>query len=247
METPTTDPWKKATTWRPNFVAMFIPSLVCLMVGSISAYAVFFSANDIAFAGVSDEKAAEFPSQDAFPDQFGSLRKISFTPTTQKSTDPRGKYSHAWKFDDRGNQVFAALVFPFNRWNTLWTGYQAAGWKILEVKPVPLPSATEKWTVEEFKMQNQYGLFGYVWYAFFDENGVPVERPIEVNPSTRVNIFARIQNKRRVELPMSYCVHVLFESGRELTEPEIERNRTLFFEIFESIRQQSESALKKAK
>ncbi len=246
-EAPSTAPWKKATTWRPSFVTMLIPSLLCLMVGMISAYAVFFTANDIVFTGISDEKAAGFPSQDAFPDQFGSLRKISFTPTTQKSTDPRGRYSHAWKFDDRGNQVFAALVFPFARWNPLWTGYQAAGWKIIEIKPVTIPSATKKWTLEEFKMQNQYGLFGYVWYAFFDENGVPVERPIEVNTSTRINIFARIQNKRPVELPRSCCVQVLFESGRELTDSEIERNRTLFIEIFESIRQQSESALKKAK
>jgi len=247
VEAQSADPLEKAATWRPSFVTMVIPSLVCLMVGTISAYVVFFTANDFVFTGVSDEIAAEFPSGDAFPDQFGSLRKISFTPTTQKSTDPRGKYSHAWMFDDRGNQVFASLVFPFSRWHPLWTGYQAAGWKIIEIKSVTIPNETEKWTVEQFKMQNQYGLFGYVWYAFFDENGIPVERPIEVNPSTRVNIFARLQNKHRLELPTSYRVQVLFESGRELTEPEIERNRTLFFEIFESIRQQSDSALKKAK
>ncbi len=247
MESQSTNPWGKATTWRPSFVTMVIPSLVCLMVGTISAYVVFFTANDVVFTGVSDEKAAGFPSQEAFPDQFGSLRKISFTSTTQTTTDPRGRYSHAWKFDDRGNQVFAALVFPFPRWHPLWTGYQAAGWKIIEINPVTIPNDAEKWTVEEFKMQNQYGLFGYVWYAFFDENGIPVERPIEVNPSTRVNIFARLQNKHRVELPKSYRVQVLFESGRELTEPEIERNRTLFFELFERIRQQSDSALKNAK
>lgn len=241
------DPWEKAATWKPGFVTMVIPSLVCLMVGTISAYVVFFTANDFVFTGINDEKASGFPSREAFPDQFGSLRKISFTPTTQTSTDPRGKYSHAWKFDDHGNQVFVSLVFPFPRWHPLWTGYQAAGWKIIEIKSVAIPNETEKWTVEEFKMQNQYGLFGYVWYAFFDENGTPVERPIEVNSSTRVNIFARLQNKHRLELPTSYRVQVLFESGRELTEPEIARNRKRFFEIFESIRKQSDSALKKAK
>lgn len=235
--------------WRSIHVSLGLPSLVCVVFGAISAFAVFFvfEENNVSLTVIGEDQAAAFPSHDAFPEQFGSLRKISFSPTTQVATNALGRYSHLWKFEDRGNHVFASLDFPFLGWRPLWTGYQSSGWKIIEIKPVEIPAELGSWTVEEFKMENQYGLFGFVWYAFFDENGVPIERKNESVGTSRITIFKKLQQKTSEDVPICFQVQLFFESGRELSEPEIERNRQLFFEVFERMRHQSETALKKAK
>ena len=159
-----------------------------------------------------------------------------------------GRFSHAWKFDDRGNQIFVSLDFPFRGWRPLWEGYRAVGWNILDTKESEQRTASgESMAFDEFKMQNQYGLLGLVWYGFFDENGVPIERTTASKQLNRKNIFSMFQNEHTEQLPVSYQVQVFFESGRELNEVEMERNRKLFFEIFERVRQESELALQKAK
>ena len=96
-------------------------------------------------------------------------------------------------------------------------------------------------------MQNPYGLYGFVWYGFFDENGIPVERSVASKQPSRKNIFSMLQGNRNEQLPVSYQVQVVFESGRDLNEAELDRNRKLFFEIFERVRQASETPLQKAK
>ncbi len=235
------------SNWRSIPVLLGLPSLGCVVFGSISAFLVFsiFEGNHVSLKVISEDQAAAFPSQDAFPEQFGSLRKISFSPITQPAANILGRYTHLWKFDDRGNQVFARLDFPFQGWSPLWEGYWASGWKIIETKPVEIPAELGSWTVEEFKMQNQYGLFGFVLYAFFDENGVPMLRATPSESSSRSNIFKRLQNDPTEKVSRCYQVQVFFESGRDLSELEIERNRKFFFGVFERIRKQSETALKK--
>ena len=235
--------------WRSIYVSLGLPSLVCVVFGAISAFAVFsvLEENNVSLTVIGEDQAAAFPSHDAFPEQFGSLKKISFSPITQVATNALGRYSHLWKFEDRGNHVFASLDFPFLGWRPLWTSYQSSGWKIIEIKPVEIPAELGSWTVEEFKMQNQYGLFGFVWYAFFDENGVPIERKNESVGTSRITIFKKLQKKTSEDVPICFQVQLFFESGRELSEPEIERNRQLFFEVFERVRHQSETALTKAK
>lgn len=232
---------------RSIHVLLGLPSLGCVVFGAISAFVVFsdFKGNNVSLAVISEDQAATFPSQDAIPEQFAGLRKISFSPITRPATSILGRYTHLWKFEDRGNQVFARLDFPFQGWNPLWEGYRSTGWKIIETKPVEVPTELGSWTVEEFKMQNQYGLFGFVWYAFFDENGIPIVRAMQSEQSNRINIFKRLQNGSTVEVPTCYQVQVFFESGRDLSELEIERSRKFFFDVFERIRKQSETALKK--
>ena len=159
-----------------------------------------------------------------------------------------GRFSHRWKFDDRGNQIFVSLDFPFRGWRSLWAGYQSAGWKIIETNELEQPTATgQAMAFDEFKMQNQYGLLGFVWNGFFDENGVPIERSTVSNQLSRKNILSILQLGPDKQVPVSFQVQVFFESGRELNEVEMERNRKLFFEIFEILRQQSETSLQKAK
>ena len=237
------------SSWRSIHVLLGLPSLGCVVLGAISAFVVFsvFKGNNVSLAVISEDQATAFPSQDAFPEQFGGLRKISFSPITRPATNILGRYTHLWKFDDRGNQVFARLDFPFQGWNPLWEGYRSSGWKIIETNPVEVPAELGSWTVEEFKMQNQYGLFGFVWYAFFDEKGVPMVRATQSEQSNRINLFKRLQNRSTKEVPTCYQVQVFFESGRDFSELEIERSRKFFFDVFERIRKQSETALKKVK
>ena len=220
----------------------------CLVFGALSAYAIFSVGKNDALTGAREELAATFPPQDVFPDQLGNLRKTSFSPTKQSETNVRGKYSHLWRFDDRGSQVVVSLDFPFQGWRPLWAGYQSFGWKIVETKPVKTPvELGASWTVEEFKMQNQYGLFGFVWYAFFDENGNPTSRANESEGTSRTNIFNSLKKKPSEGLVTCFQVQLFLESGKDLSEAEIEQNRKLFFEVYERIRQQSVTALKKAK
>ncbi len=233
--------------WRSIYVSLGLPNLVCVVFGAISAFAVFsaFEGNNVSLTVISEDQAAVFPSQDTFPEQFNGLRKISFSPITQPATNSLGRYTHLWKFDDRGNQVFARLDFPFSGWRPLWEGYRSSGWKIIETKLVEIPVESGSWTVDEFKMQNQYGLFGFVCYAFFDDNGVPIVRTTQSEPSSRINIFKRLQDDPTEDVSACYQVQVFFESGRDLSELEIERNRKIFYDVFERIRKQSEIALKK--
>lgn len=236
-------PRPRAIIW-----SLGLSCIASLVFGAISAYAVFSVGDSVAVRGIGKEQAAALPSQDAFPDQFGRLRKISFSPTTQSATNGLGKYSHLWRFDDKGSSVLVSLDFPFQGWRALWTVYKSFGWEIIETKPVEIPAELgASYTVEEFKMQNQNGLFGSVWYAFFDENGVPTTRADESVGSSRINIFNKLQKTPGAELVTCFQVQMFFESGRDLSELEFESNRQLFFEVFERIRQQSVTALKKAK
>ena len=238
------------TLWRVKFVALVLPCLACVIFGSLSAYAVLSTERvNTSLFGFSDEQASALPAQGAFPAQFGSLRMIGYTPTTQSSINTLGRFSHLWKFENKGNQVFATLDFPFNGWRAVWVGYQSSGWKIIDTKPVNIPPERggEAWTVEEFRMQNQYGLFGFVWYAFFDDQAVPIRRENEAVGYHRVSLLKRLQKSPVEKLPMSFQVQLFLESGRDLSELEMESNRQLFFEVFERIRQQSETVLKKAK
>ncbi len=233
---------------RVSQLSLGLCCFACLVFGALSAYAIFSVGKNDALAGVREELAAAFPPQDVFPDQLGNLRKTSFSPTKQSETNVRGKYSHLWRFDDRGNQVVVSLDFPFQGWRPLWAGYQSFGWKIVETKPVTTPAELgASWTVEEFKMQNQYGLIGFVWYAFFDENGSPTARSNESEGKSRTNIFNSLKKKPNEGLETCFQVQLFLESGRDLSEAELVQNRKLFFEVYERIRQQSVTALKKAK
>lgn len=235
--------------WRARFVFLMVPSLACFIFGSLSAYAIFSSEKaKTSSIAMNEEQAASLPSQSAFPVQFGSLRMTGYNPTTQSAADRITRYSHQWKFDDSGNQIFVTLDFPFDGWRPVSAGYQSSGWKIIDTKPVVIPPERggEAWTAEEFSMQNQYGLFGFVWYAFFDNNGVPIKRANDKVGSSRINLLARLQKSPSVQLPLSFQVQLFLESGRELNESELASNRQLFFEVFERLRQQSEVVLKKA-
>ena len=236
-------------TWSPNFMVLGLCCLVCALFGSLSAYALFFRVdNNDELLSFTVERAATFPSKDAFPDELNGIRKIGFDTIANSQGNSEGRFSHAWKFDDKGNQIFVSLDFPFRGWRPLWEGYQTVGWKIIDTKESEQLTASGKAiAIEEFKMQNLYGLLGFVWYAFFDENGVPMERSSASKELSRKNIFSMLQKDNKEELPVSYQVQVFFESGRELNEVEMERNRKLFFEIFERVRQQSEITLQKAK
>ncbi len=235
--------------WRPSLVSLSGLVVICLLFGSITVYsAMTISNSDVLFVDIGEEKAALLPSDAAFPEQFGGLKKVGFRTITQPGMSTQGKYSHLWRFDDQGNQVFVSLDFPFPGWQPIWSFYQFNGWKILEIKPVEAPANSgSAWTVEEFKMQNQYGLYGYVWFAFFDENGTPIDRRNDTEQLSRKNIFERLKNKEMPATQATYQVQVFFESGKELSEVEGERNRKLFFAIFEQVRDQSQSALRKAK
>lgn len=236
-------------TWHPNFMVLGLCSLACAMFGSLSAYAAFFRVdNTDELLSFTVERAAAFPTKDAFPNELNGIRMIGFDTNTNSQGNSEGRFSHAWKFDDRGNQIFVSLDFPFRGWRPLWEGYRAVGWNILDTKESEQRTASgESMAFDEFKMQNQYGLLGLVWYGFFDENGVPIERTTASKQLNRKNIFSMFQNEHTEQLPVSYQVQVFFESGRELNEVEMERNRKLFFEIFERVRQESELALQKAK
>jgi len=237
-------------TWSPNFMVLGLCCLACAFFGSLSAYALFFRVNNIdELPRVTAElAAAAFPSNDAFPDELNGIRKIGFDTNTNRQGNLEGRFSNVWKFDDRGNQIFVSLDFPFRGWRPLWEGYQAVGWKIIDTKESQQLTASGKAiAIDEFKMQNQYGLLAFVWYAFFDENGVPIERITASKQLSRKNIFSMLQNDHNEELPVSYQVQVFFESGRELNDVEMERNRKLFFEIFERLRQKSEITLQKDK
>ena len=235
--------------WRPSLGSLAGPVLICFLFGAITFYsAMKISDNDILIVNIGDEKAALQPSDEAFPEQFAGLKKVGFRAITQPGIPTQGKYSHLWSFDDQGNKVFVSLDFPFPGWQPIWSLYQSNGWKILEVKPTENPANSGKaWTVEEFKMQNQYGLYGYVWFAFFDENGLPIARKTDAEQLSRKNIFERLQNKEMPATQLTYQVQVFFESGKELSEVEADRNRKLFYAIFEQVRQQSQSAMMKAK
>ncbi len=235
--------------WRPSLVALSGPIVICLLFGAITFYsAMRISDRDALIVDFGEGKAALMPSDDAFPEQFGNMKKVGFRTITQPGMSTQGKYSHLWRFDDQGNKVFVSLDFPFPGWQPIWSFYQSNGWRILEIKPVEAPeNSSPAWTVEAFKMQNQYGLYGYVWFAFFDENGIPIDRKTDTEQLSRKNIFERLNKKEMPTTQVTYQVQVFFESGKELSEVEAERNRKLFFAIFEQVRQQSQSAMMKAK
>jgi len=236
-------------TWSPNFMVLGLCCLACALFGSLSAYAAFFRVDDNdELLSFTVERAAAFPSKDAFPNELNGIRMIGFDTYTNRQSNSEVRFSHAWKFDDRGNQIFVSLDFPFRGWRPLWQGYQTVGWKIIDTRESEQLTASGKvMAIDEFKMQNQYGLLGFVWYAFFDENAVPMERTNASKQLSRKNIFSMLQKDHNEELPVSYQVQVFFESGRELNEVEMERNRKLFFEIFERVRQESEITLQKDK
>ncbi|MCY2982907.1 MAG: exosortase U [Planctomycetota bacterium] len=235
--------------WRPSWVSLSGPAAACLFFGAITFYsAMRITDNDALIVDIGEGKAALLPSDEAFPEQFGGLKKVDFRNITQPGMSTQGKYSRLWRFDDQGNKVFVSLDFPFPGWQPIWSLYQSNGWKILEIKPTEAPANSgPAWTAEEFKMQNQYGLYGYVWFAFFDENGIPINRKNDSEQLVRKNIFERLKNREMPVSQQTYQVQVFFESGKELSEVEAERNRKLFFAIFDQVRQQSQSALMKAK
>ena len=236
-------------TWSPSFLVLGLCCLACALFGSLSVYALFFSVdNNDALQSFTVERAAAFPSKDALPDELNGIRMIGFDTNTNRQGNSEGKFSHAWKFDDRGNQIFVSLDFPFRGWRRLREGYQSFGWKIIDTKESEqLTTGGTVMAIDEFKMQNQYGLLGFVWYAFFDEHGIPIERSTASKQPSRKNIFSMFQNDHNEEPPVSFQVQVFFESGRELNKVEMERNRNLFSEIFERIRQESEITLQKAR
>ena len=256
--------WPETKEWSPRFsddtgvppspisgyrlVLLAVPSLVCILFGGLASYVALASGREnVASVGLSEEQAAMLPSQNAFPNQFGSLRLTGYTPTVQNSANPIGRYSHLWKFEDKGSQSYVSLEFPFQGWRPIWVGYESSGWKILGIEPVDVPAdeGHAELQIEEFEMQNPYGLYGYVWYAFFDDQGVPTQHENEIGGS-RINIFSRLQKSPKSTLRKYFQVQLFLESGRELTELETQSNRKLFIEVFERIRQQSEVALKKA-
>ena len=82
---------------------------------------------------------------------------------------------------------------------------------------------------------------------FFDENGSPTARANDSEGTSRTNILTSLKKKPSEGLVTCFQVQLFLESGKELNEAEIEQNRKLFFEVYERIRQQSVTALKKAK
>ena len=234
--------------WKPSMVLLVGPFAISIGLIAVMAYASMTISDSATLAvRISEEKAAALPSDEAFSEQFFGLKKVGFRSLTQPGSSPLGKYSHLWRFDDQGNQVFVSLNFPFDGWQQVWSFYELSGWKIIEVKPVEVPADSgQSWRVEEFKMQNQYGLYGFVWYAFFDESGARVDREPDTKQLSRRNIFERLQNREVPDAKVTYQVQVFFESGKELSEAEMERNRKLFFAIYDQVRQQSKTALMKA-
>ncbi len=248
LESPSASTKPVSAMLRYRTALIGVPSLICLLLGGLAGYVAIKSArSNVADTGMSEEQAAVLPSQSAFPIQFGNLKMTGFTPTVKSDINPLGRYSNLWKFEDKGSQLFATLDFPFQGWRPVWAGYQANGWKILKVEPVdpPANAGNNNLYVEEFKMQNQYGLYGYVWFAFFDEQAVPTAKDSDAGGG-RINVFTRLQKPIVSSSTKYFQVQLFLESGRELTELETANNRKLYFEIFERIRVQSEAVLKKA-
>ncbi len=234
---------------RNGIVLVAVPSLICILIGGAAGYVAISSARTkVSGVRFSEERASILPSQSAFPSQFGSMRMTGFTPTVHSATNPLGRYSNLWKFEDKGSQVFVTLDFPLQSWRPVWTGYQSSGWKILGVKPVEVPAEAGigNLHVEEVAMQNPYGLYGFIWYAFFDDQGVPTIEDKELGGG-RLNIIQRLQKNPSAASKAYLQVQLFLESGRELTERETQANRKLFFEIYERLRQQSEVALKQSR
>ncbi len=227
---------------------MGLSSLVCVLLGGLAGYAAIRSVSTtIASINLREEQAALLPSQDAFPNPFGSLRMTGFTPTVKSEANVLGKYSNSWKFEDKGSQFFVTFDFPFPGWRPVWLGYQANGWRILKVRPADDPASpgSTSSNIEECQMQNQYGLYGYVWYAFFDDQALPTAVESDTGGG-RINLLTRIQKPVVTSSKNYFQVQLFLESGRELTELEIASHRKLYLQIFERIRLQSEAVLKKA-
>ncbi len=219
------------------FRLVAICSLFCAAVGLACMWVLFIRPQpNIELFSMSRGQAEGLVTEDVFPEQLGNLKRINYAFETRPEGGILSQYSHSWQFDGGDIRVVASLEFPLNPWNSLLVYYQFTGWKIEESRDIEM-NTDVPWIIDTTRMTNRFGVTANVWSVLFNELGEPLQ---DESPRPETTLVSLLRGPISPEIVTSSRIQfrLFFETGRDLSQTQIEQYQALFVDMLNRVRKQ---------
>jgi len=182
-------------------------------------------------------------------------RQAIFTTQDRARGDLMGQHSRVWTFSMDGFEQIASLDLPFRSWHELWMCYQLTGWKDLghQMVNVNTDGSPLDWPYFEVLLQHQDGGYAVLHFSHFLQNGEPFvysnadSRAGYADRDTRWILPTILRQVRQMQAPdpVTFQFQLLSRSSEPVSQKQIAKFRSLFFDAREKIREKSVPAFRK--
>ena len=189
----------------------------------------------------SKEQLDRLPKREAMPVSLGEWKQLNFATETRSTASALGAHSLIWEYTKLDQRFLVSMDFPFRGYHPLEVCYGNSGWNISNVGAKSDPSDS-KWDWRELTMDNQFGSRGFVCYSLMTEDCEPfgnvIESDVNMNITGRLTqlLGANTVRSEPVFQPVCFQIQIICESGRKLTDEELEDLRQQFFTARELLR-----------
>lgn len=196
----------------------------------------------------SKEQLAKLPNKESLPPSLGEWKLVNFAAETRSTASALGAHSLIWEYRKQEQRFLISMDFPFRGYHPLEVCYGNSGWNRSYVLAVSDPSES-KWDWREFSMDNQFGSRGFVCYSMLTEECEPfanvIASDVNINITGRLRELLGPTTMRTAPVfdPLCYQIQIVCESGRKLTDEELEDLRQQFFAARELLREKIKQAL----
>lgn len=224
--------------WQQKPVRMLtqIGSVAMLALGALLAIVVTrdVSASSLTFGltEFSKEQLAKLPQKDSLPAVLDDWKLFDHVIQTRSTASTQGAHSLIWEYRKQEQRFLISLDFPFRGAHPLEVCYGGSGWNISSNQAINDPGDL-RWGWRELSMENQFGSRGFVCYSTMTEACEPLE---EAESSVNMNLSGRVYailgtgeaKASPVFQPVCYQIQILCESGRKLTDEDLNDLRKQF-------------------
>lgn len=228
-----------------------IASVIMLVFGVLPAIVVSREASpsmlSFGLTEYSKEQLAKMPKKESLPPSLGEWKQVNYAAETRSTASALGAHSLIWEYRKQDQRFLISLDFPFRGYHPLEVCYGNSGWNVSNVLAAE-DSQASKWDWREITMDNQFGSRGFVCYSLMTEDCEPfgnvIESDMHMNITGRISALFGSSAIRTAPVfqPLCYQIQVVCETGRKLTDEELEDLRQQFFAARELIREKIKQA-----
>lgn len=227
---------------RYEFAGMFVIATVCL---GLSIYKVTRSnsGEHISLALPHFEQAevdAAF-SKEKLPAALGQANMAHYTKHHRPADTFFGEHSRTWTYHHPICDFQVSVDFPFLGFHPLWICYTTTGNTLMEDPSIIAIPGNDTAQITEMKIIDELGSPAYVWFAFVNQSGEPLE-PSPFKQDLKTTFTGRLLNAFRASVlqpqVVSYQYQLYLPAGRELTVAERKEVLEMFAECLPSVSNQ---------
>jgi hypothetical protein len=168
------------------------------------------------------------------PAALGEWRRVDFGSEERSTASFLGAHSLIWEYRKQDQRFLVSIDFPFRGYHPLEVCYGNSGWEVSSAES-KIDKSPDTWDWREISMSNEFGSRGFVCYSMMTEDCQPYANVIESDVSQNISgklmtiLRSKAFNTPSVFQPVCFQIQIVCESGRQLTDEELDDLRTQFF------------------